>query len=129
MPNTNTDIKLQYHITLLGWGNTYPHSGASTVLQQASLKVVSQDTCDEFNFKNLGIHITKQMLCAGNGPDDRRSGCQGDSGGPFVCSGPGGRYTLQGAVSWGSGRCDAREGYSVFVRITEYLDWISQNTR
>ena len=69
------------------------------------------------------------MICAGHGPKDRRSGCHGDSGGPFVCSSRDGRYTLHGDVSWGSERCDSKEGYSVFARTTAFVDWIEMKMK
>ncbi len=66
------------------------------------------------------------MVCAGHGGKTRVSGCQGDSGGPFVCRGAGGQWVLQGAVSWGSGTCDARVGYTVFSRVAQFRSWIDQ---
>ncbi len=67
------------------------------------------------------------MVCAGHGGTTRVSGCHGDSGGPFVCqTGANGRWVLHGAVSWGSGRCDATQGYTVFARIAEFRSWIDQ---
>ncbi len=68
------------------------------------------------------------MVCAGHGGTTRVSGCHGDSGGPFVCqTGANGRWVLHGAVSWGSGRCDASQGYTVFARIAEFRSWIDQH--
>ena len=67
------------------------------------------------------------MICAGYGDKKRVSGCHGDSGGPFVCrTGQQGSWVLHGAVSWGSNRCDAKHGYTVFARISEYREWIDQ---
>ena len=93
-------------------------------LQQSPLKVVDQTTCANLNTKSSGITITDKMICAGYSPGDRRSGCHGDSGGPFVCQGDDGRWVLQGAVSWGSPRCDTNEAYAVFAKVAAFRDWI-----
>mgnify|MGYP001798982215 FL=1 len=39
---------------------------------------------------------------------------------------PEGRWLLQGAVSWGSPKCDAGNTYSVFARISEFRDFIDR---
>ena len=76
------------------------------------------------------LQITKNMVCAGHGGRTRVSGCHGDSGGPFVCqTGQNGDWVLHGAVSWGSGRCDAKVGYTVFARVSEYKQWIDSTMR
>ena len=68
------------------------------------------------------------MLCAGV-DNTILSGCHGDSGGPYVCLNAGKRtYTLHGAVSWGSSRCDSKQLYSVFARVTQFRAWIKQHT-
>ena len=66
------------------------------------------------------------MVCAGFGRSSPTGGCHGDSGGPLVCP-IGGRWVLHGAVSWGSGKCDTFEAYTVFARISELRPWIDQN--
>ena len=74
--------------------------------------------------------VTDRMVCAGHGGAKRIIGCHGDSGGPFVCkTGVNGTWVLHGAVSWGSGRCDATKAYTVFARVAYFRDWINLNIR
>ena len=74
------------------------------------------------------ISLTPQMLCAGV-ENSILSGCHGDSGGPYVCVNADMKtYTLHGAVSWGSSRCDAKQLFTVFARVTQYRAWIKQHT-
>lgn len=109
---------------ITGWGKTQHPGGAANILQQSPLKVVDQRICQKLNFKHHQVQITDDMVCAGYGPNDPRSGCHGDSGGPFVCQQPDGRWILQGAVSWGSNNCDTREAYSVFAKVAVFREWI-----
>lgn len=75
--------------------------------------------------KNVAsIPITNNMLCAGG---NSKSGCHGDSGGPYVCRKSDGKFTVQGAVSWGSSRCKVNGSYTVFARVGRYVDWIQQH--
>merc|ERR1712189_122893 len=113
---------------ITGWGKM-KHPGSSVqFLQQLGMKVQSKDACKKRN--NNGIPITDQMLCAGN-PDvsANQSGCHGDSGGPFVCENSNGSWTLQGAVSWGSPRCNIKDAYTVFARVGQFRNWIEQNMK
>ena len=68
------------------------------------------------------------MLCAGV-ENTTLSGCHGDSGGPYVClNSDGTTYSLHGAVSWGSGSCNANQLFTVFARVTQFRAWIKQHT-
>ena len=102
------------------------HPGSSvSVLQQARLFVPSNKVCDAFNKANIGVGVNGNMICGGD--LGKVGGCQGDSGGPFVCD-VNGNWELHGAVSFGDRTCNPKKAYTVFARITKYLDWIKQNT-
>ena len=103
------------------------HPGRSVaVLQQLGLKVQSKQACTNKN----GAHITDQMLCAANTDvSANQSGCHGDSGGPFVCQNSNGSWTLHGAVSWGSPRCDIKDAFTVFARVGYFREWIEGKMR
>ncbi|EDO41061.1 predicted protein [Nematostella vectensis] len=102
-----------------GWGMTEYGNAGARLLQQARIPVVSSEECERVNNK----HRKVTMLCAGNGGNSSISGCHGDSGGPFVCMGGDGRWVLRGAVSWGDNECKGST-YSVFTRISSFVDWI-----
>lgn len=108
---------------MLGWGRTIGGGKPANILQQAIMPVVDHQTCAEAN-KDLVPVDQQSMVCAGYATAGNViSGCQGDSGGPFVCE-ENGRFFLHGAVSWGNPRCEADSSYSVFARVSSYVDWI-----
>jgi len=126
LPEAGVDIPVGTGCMISGWGQYTPGMSGppADILKQAKMKVVDQATCKALNTRNLRIPVTHQMVCAGLGPKDPTSGCHGDSGGPFVCQASSGQWVLQGSVSWGSGYCRTREGYSVFARISDLRGWI-----
>ncbi|XP_065067993.1 uncharacterized protein LOC135693432 isoform X3 [Rhopilema esculentum] len=127
LPDHDQEVPIGTKCFITGWGKIKHPGRMHHTLQQGKMPVVSNDKCSSLNTKNLGIKITENMVCAGHGGSTRVSGCHGDSGGPFVCqTGPNGSWVLHGAVSWGSGRCDATQGYTVFARVSKYKKWIDQ---
>lgn len=96
-------------------------------LQEVQLPTVNQSTCSKGNsfFKAID---NESMLCAGFGGNSTASGCNGDSGGPLVCK-EGGKFVLRGAVSWGIPGCPAGETYSVFARVSSFVNWIEDRIK
>lgn len=110
-----------------GWGKTSSNlnSDFSKVLKQAKMPVVDYQTCAAGNANLSYAKVNDEtMLCAGYGGSSVISGCHGDSGGPFVCR-ERRLWVLRGAVSWGDHRCRAGSTFSVFTRISTFVDWIS----
>ena len=89
------------------------------------MPVVNYTTCSKGNSYFQPVD-DESMLCAGFGGNSAVSGCNGDSGGPLSCS-EGGKYVLRGAVSWGIPKCPGGDTYSVFTRISSFVDWIENH--
>ncbi|XP_032456097.1 transmembrane protease serine 9 [Nasonia vitripennis] len=110
-----------HDVKVAGWGRVKNNGGASRYLRQASLKMMSYNTCKK---TKIGNHLEKTMICA---YADDTDACQGDSGGPLLFERDSGKYETIGVVSWGMG-C-AQRGYpGVYVKNTDYLDWIYSHT-
>jgi len=117
------EIPVESFCYITGWGKIKHPGSMTSILQQGKLKVPSNTECNSLNQATSGIKIDNTMICGGDGGDTTLSGCHGDSGGPFVCK-VDGRWELHGAVSWGSGRCDSDQAYTVFSRVMTNLAWI-----
>ena len=91
------------------------------------MPIVSQKTCAKGNSFFQPVD-EESMVCAGFGGDSKVSGCKGDSGGPLVCE-ENGTFVLRGAVSWGIPRCPAGNTFSVFTRISSFVDWINDHIK
>nr|CAD7441416.1 unnamed protein product [Timema bartmani]CAD7461968.1 unnamed protein product [Timema tahoe] len=84
------------------------------ILQTIDVQVVSSEYCQEVHNKSIhSVHI-----CAYGG--EGYGVCSGDSGGPLAFGG-----RVVGIVSWGS---PCALGFpDVYVRVSEYVDWITTN--
>lgn len=128
LPEQDSRVAVHTACYLTGWG--FSKSGNNTKaqkLQQAQMPTVNYSTCSEGNSFFQPID-DQSMLCAGFGGSSPISGCNGDSGGPFVCP-EDGRFVLRGAVSWGIPGCPAGKTYSVFTRISSFVDWIKDHMK
>ena len=105
-----------------GWGRfSQSSSHGSRVLKEANLPIVGQSECARKN----GDKVHEQtMVCVGGGTGT--TVCHGDSGGPLVCEEGPGQWVLRGVASWVSDKSCPKDGYSVYVRVGSYLDWIKK---
>lgn len=112
-------------VQVVGWGATVFDNDAAQprefpfLLQQASLPLVSRDTCNSPESYN-GL-IEEGQVCAGfaNGGVDA---CVGDSGGPLYISTNNGLQQI-GITSFGAG-CALPDFYGVYTNVSFYADWI-----
>ncbi|XP_006641623.2 serine protease hepsin [Lepisosteus oculatus] len=111
-----------------GWGNIKYYGQPSDILQEASIPVISDSTCNSEDY--YSNQITSSMFCAGFS-EGGIDACQGDSGGPFVCEdsiSKTSRWRLCGVVSWGTG-CALPQKPGVYTKVTHFLPWISTAMR
>ena len=101
-----------------GFGVTEQGGDVSATLQEASVPIVPQKTCQEaYKTKK----ITTRMFCAGLA-EGGIDACQGDSGGPLVCK-KNDSWVLKGIISWGVG-CARPGAYGVYSNVQTFLPWI-----
>uniref|UniRef100_A0A7M5X943 Uncharacterized protein n=1 Tax=Clytia hemisphaerica TaxID=252671 RepID=A0A7M5X943_9CNID len=128
LPNQGDAPQVGSKCYITGWGKIRHPGYSHTILQQLALTIQDKSTCSRMNGKYAPI--TDAMLCAANTDvSANQSGCHGDSGGPFVCQNSNGSWTLHGAVSWGSPRCDIKDAFTVFARVGQFRNWIEQNMK
>jgi len=109
---------------VIGWGTIYFGGPTSSILQEVNVRVWEPKDCKK-NYATLGRNVLDTMLCAG---ETNKDSCQGDSGGPLNCLSPKTRkWELCGVVSWGA-KCAEPDFPGVYTRVTEYLDWIDNNS-
>ncbi|XP_035687370.1 trypsin-1-like [Branchiostoma floridae] len=104
-------------VTVTGWGLTASTGHTlSDRLQEVSVYTIYQSVCNGPDAYD-GL-VSPKEFCAGY-MEGGRDACQGDSGGPLVKSG-----VLYGVVSWGRG-CAMPNYPGVYIKVTEYTDWIN----
>ncbi|KAJ7377242.1 hypothetical protein OS493_030053 [Desmophyllum pertusum] len=100
-----------------GWGTT--EKGFTAVdLQEAQVPIVGFTRCQQ----TWGDNVYQDgMICAGG---DGAGNCQGDSGEPLACK-EDGRWILRGVSSWGHLKCNVTGFFSVYSRVSYYVNWIN----
>ncbi|VDI31674.1 suppressor of tumorigenicity protein 14 [Mytilus galloprovincialis] len=103
---------------VVGWGSTQG-TGNANILKQTPMPIEDTQTCNSTS--NLKGDITDYMFCGGF-KEGLNDACQGDSGGPLMCL-EGGKYRLQGIVSWGID-CAKPNLPGVYADVFKVLQWI-----
>nr|XP_055199176.1 transmembrane protease serine 9 [Nyctereutes procyonoides]XP_055199177.1 transmembrane protease serine 9 [Nyctereutes procyonoides] len=108
---------------ITGWGSVREGGSMARQLQQAAVRVLSEQTCRRF----YPVQISSRMLCAGF-PQGGVDSCSGDAGGPLACREPSGRWVLTGVTSWGYG-CGRPHFPGVYTRVAAVRGWIGQHVQ
>ncbi|KAF2368775.1 CUB domain [Trinorchestia longiramus] len=122
-PPNPDDLYEQETTFIVGWGTTSERDQrGSNIPLAAVVRTVGHYECQQ---QLAETAVTPNMLCArGRGTDT----CQNDSGGPLMARYKGSRYVLAGIVSWGIG-CARPQYPGVYTRVSNYLQWIKDNTK
>uniref|UniRef100_A0A8C4RPT4 Transmembrane serine protease 15 n=1 Tax=Erpetoichthys calabaricus TaxID=27687 RepID=A0A8C4RPT4_ERPCA len=112
LPEKNQQFKPGTKCFIAGWGSV------ANILQEASVPIIANDVCQQ---RMPEYNITQRMMCGGY-DDGGIDTCQGDSGGPLMCQ-EDKQWILAGVTSFGYG-CAQPFRPGVYVRVTEFLDWI-----
>nr|AYV99639.1 venom polypeptide [Dolopus genitalis] len=110
------------NVAIYGWGSTSKMTGAQfpDVLQTAVVKVLAQQECKKLlGNGNANLHDTN--MCTAS-PPEGVGVCSSDSGGPLVS----GKDEVIGVVSWGEVPCGKPYSPSVYVRVSAFVNWISE---
>ncbi|KAK3728881.1 hypothetical protein QZH41_019791 [Actinostola sp. cb2023] len=125
LPRQGDRIPVGTKCYVSGWGSTSYRSAKSITLQQTLLPIVSHHTCQAGNSWSTPIYNSD--ICAGFGGNTSMHACHGDSGGPLICE-ENGQWVVRGAVSRGDSKCRGGTTYTVFARISSFVDWINMHT-
>ncbi|KAF0290381.1 Venom protease [Amphibalanus amphitrite] len=120
---------LDRDVIIAGWGSLAEDGAKPTALQVATVKVLPNEVCrDAYRnaFRGITLTVNDGMLCAGQ-PDGGTDTCDGDSGGPMMLE-INGKITLVGVVSFGK-FCASPDYPGVYARVSEYTEWIINNSR
>ncbi|XP_047539224.1 elastase-1-like [Vanessa atalanta] len=122
--------------TIVGWGFDISDS-LSHQLNQASMPIVSENTCIKSNPLFYATVLNENKFCAGSG--NGTSACNGDSGSAFQVFVPdvakdtnktNGAWFVRGIVSLTVSRTDVAicnpEYFVVFTDVGKYIHWINK---
>ncbi|MBN3306176.1 ENTK Enteropeptidase, partial [Amia calva] len=118
LPDIEQQFPMGKMCFIAGWGRMEEQGSLANILQEATLPLITNVKCQQ---RMPEYTITPRMMCAGYDEGGIDS-CQGDSGGPLMCL-DNDRWVLAGVTSFGYG-CARPERPSVYVRVTEFVDWI-----
>jgi len=95
------------------------------ILREAELDILNTDVCSEYVAGNSEDHKEMNMtnvVCAGGNGNEKACFVAMDGGSPLACESDG-HYYLGGMVMFGTA-CGQDSVPSMFVRVSEYVEWI-----
>ncbi|XP_049870229.1 trypsin CFT-1-like [Pectinophora gossypiella] len=105
----------------IGWGRTSTGGATSEQLRHVQIWTVNQAVCVQ-RYRQLGLQVTDNMVCAGWLDVGQRDQCQGDSGGPLLHN-----NVVVGVCSWGD-ECAHPYYPGVNARVSRSSAWIVANS-
>merc|ERR1712150_259219 len=102
-----------------GWGTLSEGGRSPDKLQMLVVPFISESTCKRATY----LRSMPGQMCAGY-LEGGKDSCQGDSGGPLAAK-IGGKWTLAGVVSWGTG-CARRNAPGVYTSVAQYRSFIDK---
>uniref|UniRef100_A0A674K742 Transmembrane serine protease 15 n=1 Tax=Terrapene triunguis TaxID=2587831 RepID=A0A674K742_9SAUR len=123
LPEASQQFLPGMNCSIAGWGRTTNQGSTANILQEAEVPLITNEKCQQ---KMPEYNITENMMCAGYDEGGVDS-CQGDSGGSLM-SQDNNRWLLAGVTSFGY-QCALPQRPGVYVRVTQFVDWIKQFIR
>ncbi|CAM5076851.1 unnamed protein product [Natator depressus] len=123
LPEASQQFLPGINCSVAGWGRTTNQGSTANILQEAEVPLITNEKCQQ---QMPEYSITENMMCAGYDEGGIDS-CQGDSGGSLM-SQDNNRWFLAGVTSFGY-QCALPQRPGVYVRVTQFVDWIKQFIR
>ncbi|KAK7071313.1 hypothetical protein SK128_028297 [Halocaridina rubra] len=125
LPSNRNQTYEDYDAIVMGWGMQDYDDWQSTAeeLMEVNVPILSPKCPGKIPNK---FDITENMLCAGY-KKGGKDACNGDSGGPLVVK-EGSSFVQVGIVSFGFD-CALPNTPGIYTRVTQYIDWIAENTK
>lgn len=97
------------------------------ILREAQLEILDNEVCSDYVLENsLSVEQSDMnmtnLVCAGGNGNEKACFVAMDGGSPLACE-SNGHYYLGGMVTFGTA-CGEDEVPSMFVRVSEYVEWI-----
>ncbi|KAG5671084.1 hypothetical protein PVAND_001298 [Polypedilum vanderplanki] len=128
-PSLRTIDWTGHNLEVAGFGKT-EYENSSPLKLKVGVDAYSADDCQRVYSNQLTI--SNQQICAGG--ESGKDSCNGDSGGPLMkyATYPNAQapyYMLVGVVSFGPRNCGTKDVPGVYTKVSEYMDWISNNVQ
>ncbi|CAH1110544.1 unnamed protein product [Psylliodes chrysocephalus] len=123
LPQSNTPNPEGKIAKFAGWGiSSFEIFHITTKLQKVNLTITDNETCEGiFKGTDHPVDSEKQICAQADTSDGKMRGvCNGDSGGPLVIDG-----VTYGITSTGPGGCGNSTYPTIYTRVANYIDWIS----